>query len=193
MQLHALLPLLAATLATAATDEPCVGSGGRAGVCLSTSSCSSAGGITIDGACPADPAGIKCCSKATCANGSAGNCRWQSDCAGTSVSGLCPGPAQMKCCSSSATGFGGYSAPSVPAIGSCKANAVNGAKKVIAAFPGRVREIGCVRACTCGASGASDHCCGMAIDFMCSDAGGVSFKLAVFFFFQVTLFLNFVS
>ncbi|KAM7203281.1 D-alanyl-D-alanine carboxypeptidase [Rhypophila sp. PSN 637] len=173
MHILSLLPLLVATLANAATNEPCIGSGGRAGVCLSTTSCSSAGGITIEGGCPADPAGIKCCSKATCANGSSGNCRWQSDCGGTSVSGQCPGPAQMKCCSSTATGFGGYSAPYVPAAGACKAVAVNGANAVIAAWPGRVREIGCVRSCTCGVAGASDHCCGKAIDFMCSDGGGV--------------------
>ncbi|KAK3985820.1 hypothetical protein QBC44DRAFT_403706 [Cladorrhinum sp. PSN332] len=172
MQLQALALFLAtAANVMAATNEPCIGSGGRAGVCLTTSSCSSAGGVTVDGACPADPAGVKCCSKASCANGASGNCRWQSDCGGTSVSGLCPGPAQMKCCSSTATGFGGYSAPTIPAVGGCKAVAVNGARALVNAFPGRVREIFCTRACAC--PGTSDHCCGKAIDFMCSDGGGV--------------------
>lgn len=128
--------------------------------------------MSIAGACPADAADIKCCSKAGCANTSAGNCRWASDCAGSFVSGLCPGPAQMKCCSSAATGFGGYSAPSYPAVGACKVAAVNGAKKVVAAWPGRVRQIYCTRDCAC--PGTSDHCCGKAIDFMCSDGGGVS-------------------
>lgn len=37
--------------------------------------------------------------------------------------------------------------------------------------PGKVREIYCTRDCAC--PGDSDHCCGLAIDFMCSSAGGV--------------------
>ncbi|KAL2138128.1 hypothetical protein VTI28DRAFT_7402 [Corynascus sepedonium] len=163
--------LLSATAVLAAVNEPCIGSGGRAGVCLSTSNCASAGGVTTTGACPADAADIMCCTKASCENTSAGNCRWQSDCGGTSVSGQCPGPAQMKCCSSTATGFGGYDAPAFPAVGACQAVAVDGAKKVVAAWPGRVRQIYCTRDCDC--PGTSDHCCGKAIDFMCSDAGGV--------------------
>lgn len=152
----------------------------RSGVCISSSSCAAAGGTTINGACPWDAADIKCCTKASCPNGSAGNCRWKSDCAGTTVAGLCPGPAQMQCCSSSAQGFGGYSAPKIPAVGACKSVAVEGAKKVVAAFPGRVREIFCTRNCAC--PGTSDHCCGKAIDFMCSDAGGVSFFLRAPFY-----------
>lgn len=141
-------------------------------MCLTTKACSAAGGTTISGACPADPANVKCCTKASCAHGSAGNCRWSSDCGGTTKAGLCPGPAQMKCCSSAKTGFGGYKAPRIPGVGACKAVAVNGAKKVVAAFPGRVREVFCTRQCSC--PGTSDHCCGKAIDFMCSDGGGVS-------------------
>jgi hypothetical protein len=31
----------------------------------------------------------------------------------------------------------------------------------------------CIRDCAC--PGTSDHCCGLATDMMCSDAGGVSF------------------
>ncbi|OHE91848.1 hypothetical protein CORC01_12856 [Colletotrichum orchidophilum] len=156
-------------ISLAALNEPCYGSGGRAGVCVTTSSCSSNGGTTIDGACPADASNIKCCTKASCGGG--GNCRWTSDCAGTSASNQCPGPSGFKCCSSTATGFGGYSSPSVPSVGACKQVAVNGAKKIIAAFPGRVRQVYCTRDCTC--PGDSDHCCGKATDMMCSDAGGV--------------------
>ncbi|KAI1040151.1 hypothetical protein LB505_012357 [Fusarium chuoi] len=75
----------------------------------------------------------------------------------------------MKCCSSAATGFGGYSAPTIPAVGACKQVSVNAAKAVVNQFPGRIREIGCKRDCSC--PGSSDHCCGLATDFMCSDAG----------------------
>ncbi|OLN87589.1 putative secreted protein [Colletotrichum chlorophyti] len=159
---------LSATLAFAALNEPCYGSGGRAGVCVTTSTCSSNGGTTIDNACPADPANVKCCTKPSC--GSGGNCRWASDCGGSTVANQCPGPAAFKCCSSSATGFGGYAAPSIPPVGGCKQVAVNGAKKIVAAFPGRVREVFCTRNCAC--PGDSDHCCGKATDMMCSDAGG---------------------
>ncbi|KAF7561960.1 hypothetical protein G7046_g2182 [Stylonectria norvegica] len=133
MHFLSILPLL--TIALAANNEPCYGPSGRAGVCISTSSCSSAGGTSISGACPADAANIKCCSKPSC--GSGGNCRWQSDCGGSSVANQCPGPSQMKCCSSSATGFGGYKAPKIPPVGACKKVAVDGAGKIVKAFPGR--------------------------------------------------------
>lgn len=140
------------------------------GVCVTTSTCSANGGTTIDGACPADAANVKCCTKSPC--GSGGNCRWTSDCAGTSASNQCPGPGAFMCCSSSASGFGGYAAPLIPSVGACKQVAVDGAKKIVAAFPGRVREVFCIRDCAC--PGTSDHCCGKATDMMCSDGGGVS-------------------
>lgn len=151
-----------------AINGRCTGSGGRAGVCISTSSCSSGGGVSISGACPNDPADIKCCTKASC--GSGGSCKWTSDCTGSTQSGLCPGPSNFMCCLGTGSG-GGFPTPSIPAVGACKASAVNGARAVVNAFPGKVREIGCVRACSC--PGSSDHCCGLAIDYMCSSAAGV--------------------
>ncbi|KAI8156496.1 hypothetical protein K4K50_005589 [Colletotrichum sp. SAR 10_71] len=132
----------------AAVNEPCYGSGGRAGL-----SHFSDHTYTV-----------------TDQNISGGNCRFTSDCAGTSVANQCPGPSTFKCCDSSASGFGGYGAPNTLTVGACKSVAVNGAKKIVAAFPGRVREIFCTRDCTC--PGDSDHCCGKATDMMCSDAGG---------------------
>jgi len=175
MHLQALLLSAFTSAALGALNEPCYGSGGVAGVCVTTATCSASGGVTITGGCPSDPSDVKCCSKTTCANGSSGNCRWTSDCAGTTVSNQCPGPSAFKCCSSNASGFGGYSAPTIPTAGTssgaCKAVSVSGAQKVVAAWPGRVREIFCTRACAC--PGTSDHCCGKAIDLMCSDGGGV--------------------
>ncbi|RSL48066.1 hypothetical protein CEP54_013079 [Fusarium duplospermum] len=169
MRFTTLLPLLLPST-IAASNEPCYGPSGIAGVCITDAACTSAGGTSISGACPADAANIKCCSKPSCANGASGNCRWTSDCAGSSVTNQCPGPGQMRCCSAGGSGFGGYPAPNIPAVGACKQVAVDGAKKVVAAFPGRVREIGCKRDCSC--PGSSDHCCGLATDFMCADGGG---------------------
>lgn len=78
----------------------------------------------------------------------------------------------MMCCSSDTSGFGGYPAAGLPTVGAaCQAVSVDGAKKVLDEFPGRVREIGCARDCPCGSG--SDHCCGKAVDLMCSDGGGV--------------------
>ncbi|KEZ39366.1 hypothetical protein SAPIO_CDS10065 [Scedosporium apiospermum] len=140
MKIQNILAVLSFTAsALAATNEPCIGSGGAAGVCITTSACSAAGGTSITGACPSDPSNVRCCTKPSCSNGSNGNCRWQSDCAGSTVANQCPGPAQMKCCSSKATGFGGYSRPGLPAASNaCKAVSVNGAKKILDAWPGRV-------------------------------------------------------
>ena len=175
MHLSALFLSAFASVALGALNEPCAGPGGVAGVCVTTSTCSASGGTTISGGCPADPADVKCCSKTSCANGASGNCRWTSDCAGTTVTNQCPGPAAFKCGSSGATGFGGYAAPTIPTAGTssgaCKAVSVAGAQAVVAAWPGRVREIFCTRACAC--PGTSDHCCGKAVDLMCSDGGGV--------------------
>jgi hypothetical protein len=123
----------------------------------------------MSGACPSDPSDVKCCTKPVCPKG---NCRWSSDCAGTSISGECPGPSSFKCCQSPSNGFGGYKTPDFPPIGACKSVAVNGAKRIVAAWPGRVHVIYCTRDCACGSG--SDHCCGKASDLMCSDDGGVS-------------------
>ncbi|RYP02140.1 hypothetical protein DL764_005935 [Monosporascus ibericus] len=172
MQLQSIIVSVALVVGPtfAAVNEPCIGRNGAAGVCVSTSACSSAGGTSITGACPWDPVDIRCCTKPSCSNGSNGNCRWTSDCAGSTVVNQCPGPAAFRCCSSTARGFGGYDAPGIPGVGACRASAVAGARAVVAAFPGRVREIGCFRQnCACS---TSDHCCGNAIDFMCSDAAG---------------------
>jgi hypothetical protein len=75
----------------------CNGANNTPGVCVSTSSCTSAGGSYISNACPDQPEDIKCCVKPTC--GSGGSCKWTSQCAsGKTVSDLCPGPAEYKCC-----------------------------------------------------------------------------------------------
>lgn len=108
------------------------------------------------------PSKIRCCTKAPCSGGD--GCRWKSDCAGTSLTGRCPGPTQFQCCTSSATGFGGYGSPSIPAVGACRSVAVAGARAIVNAFPGRVREVFCIRNCAC--PGTSDHCCGKATDMV---------------------------
>jgi len=78
-------------------NDPCTGAGAAPGVCISTSSCSSAGGIYVSGACPGTPADIKCCTKTPCGVG--GNCRFTSQCpTGNIASNMCPGPSSFKCC-----------------------------------------------------------------------------------------------
>lgn len=170
--------LVAAVNINAAINEPCYGSGVVAGVCLSSSDCTKEGGKTSDGGCPADGANIKCCSKPECdsdgSSSSDGNCRWTSDCAGDTASNQCPGPGGFKCCSSKAVGFGGYNDDKPPkplkVSPGCLQVAVDGAGKIAAGWPGRIREVFCERGCQCGSG--SDHCCGKATDLMCSDGGG---------------------
>ena len=206
------LLVIVATLAwtgLCAVNEPCIGEGGKpgmfslssmlawhhyetnalnSGVCIEASKCTSSGGKSISNACPKDAKDVKCCTKPTCGTGDnkgKGNCSWQSDCAGSSISNQCPGPAQMKCCLSSGNGFGGYSSPKIPPVGACKRVAVDGAGKIVKQFPGRVRQVFCTRDCKPG-DRPSDHCTGKATDMMCSDGGGVSFfSLAIFFFLHL--------
>lgn len=151
-------------------NGPCTGQGSAPGVCIPTGQCSSGGGSYISNACPGLPNDIKCCTKPSCGNG--GNCRFTSQCQSSTVSDLCPGPADFKCCVPGGGGGGGYPTPSFPAVGACKARAVNGAKAIVSGNPGKVRQIYCIRDCAC--PGTSDHCCGLATDMMCSSAGGVS-------------------
>lgn len=79
-------------------NDPCTGAGGRPGVCIATAACTAGGGDFISGACPGTPTDIKCCTKASCGT-TGGDCRWASTCSSGSVlAGLCPGPANFKCC-----------------------------------------------------------------------------------------------
>lgn len=112
------LPLLFifAGFVRAAINGAC-SAGGTPGVCLVNTVCTSGGGATHTGFCPNDPNNVLCCTKTAC--GSGGNCRFTSACAsGNTVSGmfssetcittilrpnllvqgLCPGPADFKCC-----------------------------------------------------------------------------------------------
>lgn len=49
---------------------------------------------------------------------------------------------------------------------------IDGAGRIVEAWPGRIRRVYCARGCRCGEG--SDHCCGKATDMMCSDAGGAA-------------------
>ncbi|MCJ1428366.1 hypothetical protein MMC29_006275 [Sticta canariensis] len=158
----------------AVLNGQCTGKGSAPGVCISTKKCTSKGGTLITNRCPGLPNDIKCCTKPACGNG--GNCRWTSQCSGSTVSNQCPGPAGFKCClpTKGPTGggpTGGYPTPKFPKVGACKKVSVDGAKKIVAGNKGKVREIFCTRDCKC--PGTSDHCCGLATDMMCSSAGGV--------------------
>ncbi|KAI4193247.1 MAG: hypothetical protein LQ348_002915 [Seirophora lacunosa] len=138
----------------ATTNGPCTGAGGHPGVCISTADCTADGGTHILNACPGLPDNIRCCTKAS------------------TLTGLCPGPTDFKCCLPGTSPSGGFPAPRIPGVGACKAIAVSGAQKVVNALPGRVREIFCIRDCACSSS-SSEHCCGKAIDYMCTSGGGV--------------------
>ncbi|KAL5427624.1 hypothetical protein PMIN07_009108 [Paraphaeosphaeria minitans] len=105
-------------------NGPCTGSGGAPGVCISTSSCSSAGGSYISNACPLTAVDIKCCVKNSCASG--GSCKWTSQCGGTTQSGLCPGPSDFKCCTPTS---GSGSLPGLNSVQTRNARAIIGRTK----------------------------------------------------------------
>ena len=90
------------SLPRSTVNGACTGLNGAPGVCIPTSSCSDSGGKYISNACPGTPDDIKCCTKASCGDG--GNCRWTSQCSGTTVPNLCPGPSSFECCEPSSGG-----------------------------------------------------------------------------------------
>ncbi|KAL8950654.1 MAG: hypothetical protein Q9222_003313 [Ikaeria aurantiellina] len=96
--------LLLPTLILASLNGPC-SIDGTPGVCITTTSCSSADGSFRSGFCPNDPDNVRCCIKPEC--GSGGKCQPESTCSGTTRTGLCPGPADFKCCEPSSGGGGG--------------------------------------------------------------------------------------
>ncbi|CAA7265669.1 unnamed protein product [Cyclocybe aegerita] len=76
MKLLFLAALLSAAVANAAINDPC-SVGSIPGICITTSSCTNAGGTYASGYCPNDPSNVRCCHK-TCGGG--GRCRFTSTC-----------------------------------------------------------------------------------------------------------------
>jgi len=152
-------------------DGPCTGANGNPGVCIKTDKCTHAGGSFISSACPGTPDNIKCCTKPHCGTDNKGNCRFTSSCtSGITETNKCPGPTNFKCCMPASGG--GCGTPGFPSTSSgCKQVAIDGAKAIVAAFPCKVKSIGCIRKCS--DSKSSDHCTGMATDMMVAE-GGVS-------------------
>ncbi|KAF7352191.1 Glycoside hydrolase family 24 protein [Mycena venus] len=111
MKILSLVVLLFSMASTqAAVNGPCTGGGlaSGTGVCISTSKCTASGGTVHNGLCPDDPNDIKCCTKAPCTSASLGGgvCRFTSSCTGNhyTISNLCPGPTDFKCCAPCAAG-----------------------------------------------------------------------------------------
>ncbi|KAK0667824.1 hypothetical protein QBC41DRAFT_227599 [Cercophora samala] len=103
------------------TGSEATGEWGSKGICVRTSTCTGAGGAYKTGACPSDPADVKCClvgrgpSISTNPCGAASWCDWTfNTCSGTRLTGkwcncmlcvysspsigYCPGGSNYKCC-----------------------------------------------------------------------------------------------
>lgn len=169
-------------------NGPCNGANSVPGICVPTESCTRDGGSFISNACPGTPENIKCCTKPKCGPENSGTCSFVSSCAsGITERNFCPGPADFRCCmpSNGGMGSGGVVSvalktgpqPELPTDSGCKRVAVQGAKTIIDAFPGQVKEIGCTR--KCADPGSSDHCQGMATDMMVNLSGVITSFLIV--------------
>jgi len=168
----------------------CTGENGAPGVCIQTDSCTADGGRYISNACPGTPDNVKCCTKASCSSG--GNCRWASQCSGSTASGFCPGPTNFKCCLSG--GSSGQTKENGPCTGengapgvciktsSCSAD---GGRYISNACPGTPDDVKCCTKASCSSGGncrwtnqcsgssASGFCPGPS-DFKCCLSGGGS-------------------
>lgn len=93
-----LIALFALPMSLGAINGKC--SSGN-GVCVTKSSCTSAGGTYYNNLCPNDPANVKCCRKNVCrpsGTSKTGVCKFASQCNGDVYSGVCPGGSNFKCC-----------------------------------------------------------------------------------------------
>lgn len=151
-------------------NGPCTGSGGAPGVCIATADCTKGGGSFVSNKCPGTPEDIKCCTKTACGTDNKGICRFVSSCAsGNTETNKCSGPTDFRCCMPG-SGNGNYPPPGLPTTSQgCKQTAIDGAKKIVSAFPGKIIEIGCKR--NCADPSSSDHCTGMANDLMVAKYG----------------------
>jgi len=106
MRTKFILSLLATVpSALAAVNGAC--SNGVKGICIDSGICGNYGGTSSSGNCPSDPNNVKCCSNIPCkANNMSGSCVFESECDGTTYSGLCPGGSNFKCCIRKSPGVG---------------------------------------------------------------------------------------
>ncbi|KAM7215340.1 hypothetical protein V8F06_009297 [Rhypophila decipiens] len=83
-----------------AIDELC-SYGGSFGTCQTTSWCNGRGGRSdVTGACPGQPANVRCCFAPRCGSGgwcdhTSARCR---EFGGQFLPNLCPGPTNYRCC-----------------------------------------------------------------------------------------------
>ncbi|EHA46691.1 hypothetical protein MGG_18077 [Pyricularia oryzae 70-15] len=69
------------------------------GTCQTTKWCKGRNGQQpVTGACPNDPADVKCCLFPDCEDGVGMGCFLESECYTYTHPGLCPGPSNYKCC-----------------------------------------------------------------------------------------------
>ncbi|KAJ3413933.1 hypothetical protein HDV05_007301 [Chytridiales sp. JEL 0842] len=105
MRVSALISIIfGSILVSARVNGPCTNSNG---VCVSTGACKAAGGSFKSNFCPNDPEDIKCCEKSCSSGGKSGVCKFVSQCGGTTVTGLCPGGNDFKCCLTGGDGGAG--------------------------------------------------------------------------------------
>ncbi|KAG0022815.1 hypothetical protein BGZ81_008366 [Podila clonocystis] len=86
--------------ASAMAQHSCTRPNWGPGICIRTSDCTRSGGSYVSGACPNDPADVKCCTYGTCQvpDNGWGICIPSGKCTSTRVPGYCKGGADIQCC-----------------------------------------------------------------------------------------------
>lgn len=149
-----LLLLLLTTPSTAATPQTCTIASGQTGVCISTSTCASGGGVPEAGHCPGS-SDVQCCTYGPCAAATlSGLCVPNTTCAGTSWGGYCGGDATIQCCTLGACSAAG----NVPGqCGLASLCAADGGTSTGGLCPGSA-TVKCCTYGTCAAGGKSGFC-----------------------------------
>jgi len=129
------------------------------GVCITTANCEKMGGTYENGLCPNDPEDVKCCKKSSCTvNGKTGVCKFTSDCKGTSLPGVCPGPSDFQCCVDDSTTGVGTSCSYQGLTGTCKNVSNCNGFRVKGLCPGPADVQCCLPKHSCMDSGKSGVC-----------------------------------
>ena len=163
---------------------------GLDGICVPSANCTGDGVTFIDDACPGHGEDIKCCSSLTF--GDDGDYREDNESIADNEDSEDSEDSQdFDDADGQTLNKRAFPTPRLPTLASgCKSIAIEGARKIRAQFPGRIKEIGCKRDCSISGE-VSEHCTGMANDLLVSSAWGVS-SSSVLSFVSYMLFCSVV-
>jgi lysozyme len=155
---HIISLILLTQHSLAAAPPTCTITSGQSGICISTSSCSSSGGVSEPGHC-SGASNIQCCTYGSCNVATlSGLCQPNSTCTAGGTAwplGYCPGDATIQCCTYGSCAVGTAKVPGQCGLSTPCADDGGTSTSGLCPGPDGVR---CCSYGTCAANGKSGFC-----------------------------------